>query len=291
MGLSRRGLLAGAAGTTVLGAGVVVDHANPGVRRHLKAFFETAPHVPLPTESPGRPAGGSFPSAAMGGRRIGWRLSYPPGHAADSALPVCIAMPGRGANEHTAFDTIGLDRFLARVVSQGTPPFVVASVDGGDHSYWHKRADGDDPQTMLERDFLPVLADLGLATKRFGMLGWSMGGFGALLIAERLGASRVAAVAVSSPALWRKASETPDGAFDSAEDFSNNDVFAGRPHLAGVPIRVSCGDADPFYSATKAFIAGVPSVRAAYFGPGGHTDAFWRQAAPDHLAFIGKSLH
>ncbi|MBV9098912.1 MAG: esterase, partial [Frankiaceae bacterium] len=69
------------------------------------------------------------------------------------------------------------------------------------HTYWHRRSDGDDPQLMLLTEFIPLLASRGLRTDRLGLAGWSMGGYGALLLAERIGPSRCAAVAVDSPAL------------------------------------------------------------------------------------------
>jgi pimeloyl-ACP methyl ester carboxylesterase len=114
-------------------------------------------------------------------------------------------------------------------------------------------------------EFLPLLARLDgppLSTTRIGLTGWSMGGYGAVLLAERLGASRVAAVAAVSPALWTRASDAAAGAFDDAEDFARHDVFAGRERLRGLAVRVDCGSADPFVDAARAFVAGPA-------GPGG----------------------
>jgi len=57
------------------------------------------------------------------------------------------------------------------------------------------------------------------------------------------------------------------GAFDGADDFAANSVF-GMPALASIPIRVDCGDSDPFYDATKTFIAQLPNPPAGGFSPG-----------------------
>ena len=51
---------------------------------------------------------------------------------------------------------------------------------------------------------------------------------------------------------------TAPGAFDGADDFAANSVF-GLPALASIPIRIDCGDSDPFYAATKQFIAQLPN--------------------------------
>lgn len=219
-----------------------------------------------------------------------WTVAYPPGHPPGARLPVALTLHARGGDASTAFTELHLDRYLGDVTHRGVPAFALASVDGGEHSYWHRRSDGDDPQAMLLDEFLPRMARLGLLTSRIGVFGWSMGGYGALLLAETVGRDRVAAVAADSPALWRRASDTAPGAFDDASDFERHDVFARRSRLAGVPVRIACGSLDPFYAATRAFVAGVPDLAGTDFGRGGHTPNYWRRTAPAQLTFLGHSL-
>ena len=86
---------------------------------------------------------------------------------------------------------------------------------------------------MLFDEFLPLLE------RRFGLrpravMGWSMGGYGALLAAERRPAL-FRAVAVSSAAIWPTYAQQHAAvadAFDGAADFARNDVFAGSGRLA-----------------------------------------------------------
>ena len=85
---------------------------------------------------------------------------------------------------------------------------------------------------MIIQDLLPLLAAKGLATDRIALIGWSMGGYGALLLASRLGPSRVAGVAAASAALWQSPGDSAPGAFDDSLDFARNDVFARRSVLA-----------------------------------------------------------
>jgi S-formylglutathione hydrolase FrmB len=245
--------------------------------------------APPPSRDDGPLWTGSFASRACG-RQVGWQLSYPPGSRPGDALPVALVLHGRGGDETSAFGELQLDGYLADVVAGGTAPFALAAVDGGDHSYWHARRSGEDPQAMLLQEFVPLLARMGLRTQRIGVLGWSMGGYGGLLLAETVGSVRIAAVAADSPALWQHASETASGAFDGSADFAAHDVFAQRDRLTGVPVRIACGTADPFYPAVRAFLPGVPDLAGTDLSAGGHTDSFWRRSAPAQLRFLGDAL-
>ena len=238
----------------------------------------------------GRREDGILASAAMKGAAIGWTIAYPPGHRPGDRLPVVLTLHGRGATHATAFSTLHLDRVLAEVVAGGVPPFAVASVDGGDHGYWHRRADGTDPGAMVADEFVPLLLDRGLDTGRLGLHGWSMGGYGALLLAGRAHIP-VRAVAVASPALFTASGATPPGAFDDAEDFAAHDVFDHPEWLDGVPLRVDCGQSDQFFAATRAYVRRLARQPASSFGPGRHDAAYWQKVAPAELRFLGSKLH
>ena len=67
--------------------------------------------------------------------------------------------------------------------------FAIICVDGGE-TYWHRRADGDDPAGMIVHEVLPRAAAAGMHTGRIGIVGLSMGGYGALLIAEQFSAEQ-----------------------------------------------------------------------------------------------------
>jgi S-formylglutathione hydrolase FrmB len=102
---------------------------------------------------------------------------------------------------------------------------------------------------MLTAELLPLLAGKGLRTGRVGVLGWSMGGYGALLLGIS-GPELVAAVAASSPALWTSYEASSPGAFDGPEDWAEHDVI-GRARELRAPVRVDCGSGDPFVGATR----------------------------------------
>lgn len=174
--------------------------------------------------------------------------------------------------------------------------FAVICVDGGG-TYWHRRADGDDPIGMIIHEVLPRATAAGLATRRIGIAGESMGGYGALLLAQRMPAPGTAAVAALSPAIFASyadAREASAGAFDSQQDFAGNDVFAGISALRQVPVWVACGADDPFEPQAALFRARLAALTSQQV-PGGilggcHDEAFWLRNLPGALQFVGRHL-
>ena len=228
---------------------------------------------------------GSFVSAARGGVETNWAIARPPGQTA--ALRPVIALHGKGANAAEVMAG-GVEQGLAQAVDAGLPPFAVVAVDGGG-SYWHKRASGEDSGAMVLDELIPMLGSHGLDTSRVGFLGWSMGGYGALLLGARLGPAHTAAICAVSPALWTSPGAAAPGAFDGADDYAANSVW-GRPEFASIPIRIDCGNSDPFYSATQQFIAQLPNPPAGGFSPGGHDGGFWSSQLPAELDWIAPLL-
>jgi S-formylglutathione hydrolase FrmB len=295
------GALVGAGGG-LAGAGFLVQNeVLPGRVTLAKALGQggRAGVVPTgPDAAPGEIRRGGFDSSARRGIRTTWAIAYPPGIDPDKPvtqsgdpLPVCVVLHGRG-DEAESMVLIGYPAYLATAVRAGLPPFALAAVDGGER-YWHRRSDGEDPGAMVVDEWLPQLAEYGLAagaSDRIGFLGWSMGGYGSLLLASRLGPERVAAVVAESPALWRQAEDSADGAFDNAADFRRNDVFAQRKVLSRIPIRIDCGIADPFHSAAKEFAAGLNPSPITDLSAGDHNWGYWRAKAPKAIDFVGKSL-
>ncbi|TDH49098.1 hypothetical protein E2F47_21680, partial [Mycobacterium eburneum] len=226
---------------------------------------------------------GSFVSAARGGVETNWIIARPPGQT--GTLRPVIALHHFGGNAAGVMD-LGVEDGLAQLARAGRPPFAVVSVDGGD-GYWHKRASGEDSGAMVLNELIPMLATKGLDTSRVGFIGWSMGGYGALLLGSRLGPARTAGICAVSPALFLTYWGSGQTAFDSVEDWRSNSVF-GQPALASIPIRVDCGTGDRFSAATKQFVDQLPTKPAGGFSPGGHDVSFWRQHLPDELAWLGS---
>jgi dienelactone hydrolase len=216
---------------------------------------------------------------------------------------VVIALHGLGSNALAAASL-----YAPAMTAAGVARFAVIAVDGGS-TYWHRRADGDDPLGMISREVLPRAAARGLAVARIGLIGYSMGGYGALLLAERLGGgsaghaagqrpdTTVAAVAAASPAIfgsYQDARAADPAGFDDPADFARNDVLAGLRALRGVPAWVACGGTDPFEPVTQLLrnrlgeLAGGPP--AGGIEAGCHDEAFWARSAPAGLRFLARHV-
>jgi enterochelin esterase-like enzyme len=278
---SRRAVLRWGAGAITGAAGV---WALSALLDPPAAGTSPAPAEPAPAGSaaPTR-ISGSFVSAARGGISTNWVIALPPGPTA--ALRPVIALHGKSGNARTAIH-LGVEDGIAQLVKQGRPPFAVVSVDGGD-TYWHRRVSGQDSGAMVLGELLPMLTTMGLDTSRVGFLGWSMGGYGALLLGARLGPQRTAGICAVSPALFTTYTGSTPGAFDSYDDWRRHNVF-GLPALASIPIRVDCGASDRFYPAARQFVDQLRTPPSGGFSPGGHDERYWRAQLPGELAWLGS---
>jgi S-formylglutathione hydrolase FrmB len=297
--LVRRTVLGGILGAAVGGGGYLVTAGVlPGRTPLFEAVGLGGADEPLPRVRAGELFVTSYTSSARRGAATEYVVALPPGveyarlkAAGAKPLPVCVLLHGRGDTARSLVE-IGYDRFLALAVAAGVPPFAIAAIDGGDR-YWHARRAGDDTGRMVVDELLPRLARAGLRTEprdRVALLGYSMGGYGAMLLATQLGKARVAAVVAESPALWTSPGDAAPGAFDDDADYRKYDVFARRGALAALPLKIDCGIADPFYPAAKVFADGITPSPAGSFGRGGHDYGYWRSVAPSSLEFVGRAL-
>ena len=289
---SRRSVLLASGGAAVAaavsGVALVETRVLPGRARLHAALGLDGPDGTVPDVEPGPMITGELDSQFRS-EPTQWAVSYPPETTPGDSLPVLITLHGRGGDHRAAFDGLGLDRFLASAVASGVSPFAVASVDGGS-TYWHRRADGSDSGAMVTEEFVPILADQGLDVSRIGLLGWSMGGYGALLLASSGALEAVRAVGTLSAALWTSSADAANGAFDDAADFEAHDVFERRGDFGTIALRMDCGEDDPFAAANRAFVEGMRPHPEGGVQPGAHTDGYWRRMLPEHLTFIGRLL-
>jgi Putative esterase len=286
-------LLAGGGGVvTILAAAFagVETGVLPGRASVDQALGLGEVHAPVPTGPAGPVTYASFSSAARG-REVSWGLALPP-DAHVAGLPVVLVLHGRGANARYGFEALGMPAFLGEHVRQGGRPFALVSVDGGVR-YWHPRADGDNPLAMITDELLPRVADQGLKVNRIGVTGWSMGGYGSLMMAResehgRLGGLVVDAAAASSPALFESFDASANGAFDNAADWARWGDLAMHPGVTRTPLRVCCGTSDPFAEQTRLYREHCVHEPSGGLGTGRHDADYWRSVLPGHFAFLGE---
>lgn len=204
--------------------------------------------------------------------------------------PLLVLLHGRGGSPADFLTP----EFYDALERAGDRPPSVLLVAGGDHSYYHDRRDGRWGDYVL-RELIPgALRNVRADPGKIAIGGFSMGGFGALALAR---SGPFCAVGAHAPALWRSGGETPAGAFDDAEDFARNDVFAWaasrrRPYGPGT-VWLDVGDRDPFRPATVAFgrllrEQGQPS--SVHVWPGGHSHAYLRAHLDEYVAFYAAAL-
>lgn len=276
---SRRRFMLGAGAFALAGGAAACTRA-----RHDK-HGEAAPSQAKPVARTGKPAheiSGSLDSRFTNAR-MGWTISVPRTSRTRRPLAIVYCLHGYHNDHRMAFDQIHVPQVAAAL----DLPVVVAAVDGGQDSYWHRREDGTNALAMLLDEFVPLVRDR-VGPLPQAIMGWSMGGYGALLAAERAH-HRFHAVAPASPALWLAPGDTAPGAFDSPADFYANDVFTGVNKLRAMKVAIFCGTSDPFYPATRQFVDQIHFANEARFAPGGHDDAYWRSVAPSQLHAIGAA--
>ena len=286
------GVGAGVAGAGVAGVELVSRGVLPG--RQVLLDIQGACAVPPPVLAPsgsGAAVSGRFFSRARN-REVGYTVGYPPGHGPGSVLPLVVMLHGYGADHTNALAGMSPAQAVAlRVGGRLLSPMALVTVDGGG-GYWHRHP-GDDPLTMVVDELVPMCRSWGLgrAAQGVGAMGISMGGYGALLMAERF-PDLVRAVAAISPAVWTTYAEAHGanpGAYASAGDFRANDVVTHAGSLRGIPVRLASGLDDPFQPGVRALAAELPHAAVA-FSRGCHTGPFFLAEEPPSLAFLASHL-
>jgi hypothetical protein len=276
--LSRRGFLLGTGGVGVAGAGAVGVGVHQGVlpgRPYLQERLGlNGEDGVVPDIEPGPIETGSFTSEHRLGAETGWVLIRPPD--VTGRLPLVVALHGAsGSAERLAGPDYGLPEYVAAATADGVPPFAVVTVDGG-ATYWQERPSGENAGAMVVEELWPLMAERGVAPDRFGLLGWSMGGYGVLHLGGLLGRSRVSAVCAVSPAVTHE----------------HLSVVGRQDELTGIPVRVDCGTGDPFYRPTEDYVEGFPNDAdvTSSFEPGGHDAGYRRRMLPRELEFLGAKV-
>jgi pimeloyl-ACP methyl ester carboxylesterase len=168
----------------------------------------------------------------------------------------------------------------------------MVTVDGGG-GYWNPHP-GDNPMEMVISELIPLCQgmNLGREPQKIGTMGISMGGYGALLLAETY-PELIRAVAAISPAIWtsyEQAQAANPGAYASAADFAADDAITHTGALSGTPVRVATGNDDPFHPGVLALAQKLPRTSSVVLSQGCHTGPFFNSQEPPSLQFLGEHL-
>jgi hypothetical protein len=254
----RRSFLLAGAGAAVLAAAV------SGYRHRQPGFDLAIPAAPAGDERVERRR------SAMRGKTVDFYTAVPAGYGAGAGLPICLVLHGASARP-ADYVRLGFGRFLTDAVRRGAPPFVLAGADG-DRLAW-RPSGGDDPQRMVHEEIPLWCKQRGFDVSRRALWGWSMGGYGSLLLAEAF-PGWASAVAAFSPAV------TP-----------GDDVFYSTRLLAGTPIGLWCGRQDPLLPSVEALQKKLPApIAAGSYSDGRHNMDYWSRCIPSAFDFIGRHL-
>ncbi len=207
--------------------------------------------------------------------------------------PLLVFLHGRGGSPDDSTEDEAMFAALARL---GKRAPIIAFPYGGDHGYWHDRAEGDWATYVMEEVIPQAARASGADASRVAIGGISMGGFGAYDIALH-DPGRFCAVGGHSPALWLRGADTAPEAFDDAEDFERNDVIAtvqNDPSAFGdIPIWNDAGNEDPFLISDVRFDEALQAGGAnltAHTWPGGHEGSYWDRHWNAYLRFYANAL-
>ena len=148
---------------------------------------------------------------------------------------------------------------------------------------------------MVIDELIPMCQKMGLGNPPhlIGTMGISMGGYGAILLAERYPAL-IRAVASISPAIWtsyEEARAANAGAYASAEAFADADAVTHARALRGTAVRIASGNDDPLHAGLTALETALPAEGITIeFSGGCHTDPFFADQEPPSLAFLSSHL-
>ena len=295
---SRRRLLRLAAGsslgllaTAVTGYELVEHGVVPGKFTLDKLFGNcSVPQPQLLFDPVGPTKSGTFYSKSRR-KVVGYTVAWPPGHGVGSLVPLVVMLHGFGGNHLGTTSGMRPAQLVAlRENNRSLPPMALVTVDGGG-GYWHPHPN-DDPMGMVVNELIPMCQSLGLGrpAQGIGISGISMGGYGAVAIAEHY-PRLFRAVAAISPAIWtsfEQSQGTNPGAYSSRDEFRAYDAVTHAAALTSIPVRVASGFSDPFHDGVVALAQQLPRSAEVVFSAGCHTGAFFTAEEPPTMAFLGR---
>ncbi len=142
---------------------------------------------------------------------------------------------------------------------------------------------------MITAERLPAVTAMLERNAPRAVLGWSMGGYGAVLTAERA-PGEFRAVAAASPAIWDSFEHSAPDAFDDPADFGRYNVVDGLPKLSSLTVRIDCGTDDEFIGQARRVAASLPVPNQGRFSSGFHDASYWRSIAPHQIATLAVAL-
>lgn len=231
---------------------------------------------------------------------VTYAVTFPSGYSFEKNLAYAIFLHGRGGNERQFSD-------LAKAA--GTPILVVSPKEP-QHSYWKNGAEGTFQTAKMVAEDLRKHIEEKLRRKfeksSRGIFGISMGGHGALFVAD-LYPEIFGKVFVISPVFRTETELLPEDreAFGQGSAFNRQDpIFRFHRNIkegqAGFGFernfRMEIGRDDPFLKITSRTKSFLEEIQLAYPGqvrldfPGAHRASYWKRALERGLRYFFEEL-
>ncbi|WP_026957184.1 alpha/beta hydrolase [Aliagarivorans taiwanensis] len=198
---------------------------------------------------------------------------YRPAGSEGKTLPWLLALHAQGGNRNQWFAEGQVDILLDRLIAQGElPPVALVTLDAGDSYYL-----GDVERFIIEQ-LLPSASQWGLSQgpRQRGLIGVSMGGFGAHYLSYRYPDRFAAAASLSGYFGLREAAQVVE-AYPSEH----------APH-----IHYYCGEQDAVsYACNRQLELLCQGLAANFaFSAGGHNWHYWRRLLPEATKRLVKEV-
>lgn len=211
-------------------------------------------------------------------------------------LPVVLYLHGRDGVQPSPIPQDTLAALEREHRAGSISPFGLVAVDGGYNPYWSDGSANGDLLRMLTDEVPAWLRERGLGDadgRPFAVAGISTGGFGALHYAvERSRAGEpldaVAALAPALPVTWEHMREK--NAFDTEQDWYDNDPLQHLGDLGDLPVGVWIGDADAFLDGSMRLVAEHENTPVVSVLPGGHDESVFDVVGADMVRYLSENV-
>lgn len=237
----------------------------------------------------------SFKAAALG-KRSNLVVFTPDGK--DGPLPVMYLLHGLSDNEATWHLNVPVNEFVEDL------PLIAVLPDGGRGFYCNNPAPGGglfedhivgDVVGFIDRTFPTIRSPRGRA-----LVGNSMGGYGAVMLALRHPNTFCCAVGLSAAMEFARRGWTAEGypgelakalPSDGYDAFDLAERLKGSPHLPA--LRLDCGTGDFLIESNRRFHRHLEALGIAHEyveRPGEHNWRYWRDHFAETLAFVVRRV-
>ena len=263
--------------------------------------------------------GATVPSKILG-KKVKYSIYFPPDYETSSRwYPVVYLLHGYSGGEEDWLQSGEVNRIADKMIAAGEIPDCIIVMPDGENSWYVNAATGQgDYEDFFFKEFIPFI-DKTYQTRAErayrGIVGLSMGGYGATLYALKHKEIFTAAAGLSSAYFTDAEIENgSDGMWSQyfasiygtnlagkarvSKEWQENSVFNLVEKMSAEDLNKThwyfdCGDDDFLFRGNAAFHVALMDKKVKHefrMRDGGHTWTYWRTGIGDALKFLGESF-